>query len=137
MYLLDTMVLSEETKRAPNDGVMRWLEETGSAATYVSVASIAEIARGVEQQRRRDASFAGRLEVWAVRTEARFFDRLLGVDHRVARLWGELWQRLGFNSPDVILAATALVHGLTVVTRNVRHFERTGVAIINPYAEAA
>jgi predicted nucleic acid-binding protein len=55
------------------------------------------------------------------------------VDSQVARYWGELWQRLGFNSPDIVIAATALAHGLTVVTRNVRHFERTGVEILNPY----
>ena len=66
-------------------------------------------------------------------TERRFGERLLAVDAPIARLWGELWDRLGFNSPDLIIAATAHHHDLVVVTRNLRHFDNTGARVLDPY----
>lgn len=133
MFLLDTMVISEEAKRRPDGSVTSWLRRTEANLLFVSVVSIGEIERGIAKQRRRDLQFARRLDGWLSRTERRFADRLLPIDLSVAKVWGELWDRLGFNSPDLMIAATARRHDLVVVTRNVRHFENTGVEVRNPY----
>jgi predicted nucleic acid-binding protein len=133
MYLLDTMVISEEAKRRPNENVTSWLRRTESNLLFVSVVSIGEIERGIARQRRQDPQFARRLDGWLHRTERRFADRLLPIDLSAAKLWGQLWDRLGFNGPDLLIAATARRHDLIVVTRNVRHFEHTGVEVQDPY----
>jgi len=133
MFLLDTMVISEETKRNPNELATSWLHRTEPERLFLSVASIAEIKRGINQHRRVDRPFAERLEEWLGVTERRFGERMLAVDAPIARLWGELWHQLGFNSPDLIIAATARHYGLVVVTRNLRHFDNSGVRLLDPY----
>jgi toxin FitB len=133
MFLLDTMVISEETKRNPNELATTWLHQTEPERLFLSVASVAEIKRGISRQKPVDRPFADRLEGWLLLTERRFGERLLAVDAPIARLWGELWDQLGFNSPDLIIAATARHHDLVVVTRNLRHFDNTGVRVIDPY----
>jgi predicted nucleic acid-binding protein len=135
MFLLDTMVISEETKRSPNESATRWLHRTGSDRLFLSVASIAEIRRGISRQKPVDPPFAERLDEWLRLTERRFGERLLAVDAPIARLWGELWHQLGFNSPELIIAATARHHDLVVVTRNLRHFDDTGVRLLDPYRQ--
>jgi predicted nucleic acid-binding protein len=133
MFLLDTMVISEETKRSPHAGATSWFRQIEPDRLFLSVASIAEIRRGIGRQQRLDRPFADRLEGWLRQTERRFGSRVLVVDAAIARLWGELWDRLGFNSPDLIIAATAHQHDLVVVTRNLRHFEQMGVRLLDPY----
>ena len=133
MFLLDTMVVSEETKRIPHELAAGWLRRTEPEHLFLSVASIAEIGRGIGRQRRRDPAFANRLEAWLRLTERKFGERLLAIDAAIAERWGALWDQLGFNSPDLIIAATARHHDLVVVTRNLRHFDNAGVRVLDPY----
>ena len=134
MYLIDTVVLSELRKRTRDEAVERWFEDRRPTDLYLSVVTIGEIERGIERQRERDPGFAAALAEWLDATLARYADRLLAVDSAVARRWGRLSARLGHAGADVLIAATALEHGLTVVTRNVRHFAPTGVAVVDPFS---
>jgi predicted nucleic acid-binding protein len=88
--------------------------------------------RGIRQQQRRDPSFARDPALWLDRVLAWYGDRILPVDAATARRWGQLSATIGHDGADLLIAATALEHGLTVVTRNVRHFEPTGVPIVSP-----
>ena len=135
-FLLDTCVLSEFTKPRPSASVEKWLEGVPDASQYVSVLTIGELERGVRRLpagRRRIA-----LEEWLAQLRARVADRLLPVDLAVAAAWGELVARAeagGLTIPviDGLIGATALVHGHTVVTRNVSDIARTGASIIDPW----
>ena len=133
MFLLDTMVVSEESKRTPHELATAWLRQIEPERLFLSVASVAEIRRGTSRQKRLDPVFADRLEDWLRLTERRFGERLLPVDAAIAGRWGDLWHQLGFNSPDLIIAATAWHHDLVVVTRNLRHFDNAGVPVLDPY----
>jgi len=133
-FLLDTNVLSELRKEARCDtGVRRWIEDIPAEAIFVSVLMLGEIRQGIERIRRRDPKQARTLEVWLQSLAMEFADRILPVDERVADRWG----RLGLSQPvpalDAFLAATALVHGLTVVTRDEDGFRNTGVDVLNPF----
>jgi predicted nucleic acid-binding protein len=99
----------------------------------LSVVTVGEIEKGITQQRRHDPSFARELAVWLDRVLAWYGDRILLVDTATARRWGQLSAICGYDSADLLIAATALEHGLTVVTSNVRHFEPTGVSTLNPF----
>ena len=93
----------------------------------------AEVERGIAWQLHRDPESSRELAAWLERTLAGFADRLLGIDVPTARRWGRLSASLGHNDADLLIAATALQHGLTVVTRNLRHFQPTGVPVLNPF----
>ncbi len=133
MFLIDTDVLSALRRRDRHPELVRWLQARRTADLYLSAVTIGEIERGIAQQQRRDPSFARELSLWLDRMLAWYGDRILGVDVPTARRWGRLSGDLGHERADLIIAATALEHGLTVVTRNVRHFEPTGVPVFNPY----
>lgn len=133
-YLLDTNVVSELRKHDRVDaGVQQWWAANQRAELWLSVLVLGELRRGVELLRRRDDKGAEALDGWLDGLVDRFADRLLPVDERVAETWG----RLGVPDPipviDGLLAATALVHDLTLVTRNVVDLERTGVRVHNPF----
>ena len=132
MYLLDTDVLSALRRRERNPEAVRWVGIQRTADLHISVVTVGEIERGITQQQRRDPSFARELALWLDRVLAWYSDRILLVDTATARRWGQLSATLGHESADLLIAATALEHGLTVVTRNVRHFEPTGVPTVNP-----
>ena len=134
-FLLDTVVLSELRKRDRNGAVVRWLQVQSADDLYLSAVTIGEIERGIVRQRGVDAAFAEKLEVWLERTIQLYADRILPIGTAIARRWGGLSARLGHDGADLLIAATALEHGMAVVTRNVRHFEQTGVALINPFAD--
>ena len=89
---------------------------------------------GITQQLRRDSSFARELAQWLDRVLSWHGDRILPVDTATARRWGQLTATLGHEGADLLIAVTALENGLTVVTRNVRHFEPTGVPVIDLFA---
>ncbi|WP_419944351.1 type II toxin-antitoxin system VapC family toxin [Candidatus Poriferisodalis sp.] len=131
--LLDTDVLSALRRRDRNPSVVRWLEVQRTADLHLSVVTIGEIERGITRQRDRDPAFARELADWLDKILTWYGDRVLAVDTGTARRWGQLSQRLGHTSADLLIAATALEHGLTVVTRNTRHFEPTGANTINPF----
>ena len=132
MFLLDTDVLSALRRRERNPGAVRWVESQRTEDLYISVVTVGEIERGITQQRRGNPSFARELALWLDRVLSLYGDRVLTVDTATARRWGQLSATLGHNGADLLIAATAIEHGLTVVTRNVRHFEPTGVTVLNP-----
>ena len=132
MFLLDTDVLSALRRRERNPGAVRWVEAQRTADIYISVVTVGEIERGIAQQQQRNPSFAQELALWLDRVLAWYSDRILSVDTATARRWGQLSATLGNDGADLLIAATALEHGLTIVTRNVRHFAPTGVPVLNP-----
>ena len=133
MFLLDTDVLSALRRRERHPEAVRWVENQRTADLYISVVTVGEIERGITQQQPRDPSFAWELAHWLDRLLAWYSDRILIVDAATARRWGRLSATLGHDGADLLIAATALEHGLTVVTRNVHHFEPTGVPTLNPF----
>ncbi|MEA5444022.1 type II toxin-antitoxin system VapC family toxin [Cyanobium gracile] len=136
MFLIDTMVLSELRRRQRDPGVVAWIGEQRHEDCFLSVVSIGEIERGLARQRVVDAAFARQLARWLDQLLRSYGDRLLPVDVAIARRWGRLSAELGHDGSDLLIAATALEHGLTVVTRNLRHFTPTGVPTLNPWSEA-
>jgi toxin FitB len=132
-FLLDTVVLSELRKTRPAGKVVRWIKAQKAQSLFVSVISVGEIERGIDRIRKTDAAFAAELELWLEALLRLYEDHVLPVSADAARLWGRLSARLGNDSVDLLIAATAMTHGLTVVTRNVRHFVPTGVAVIDPF----
>jgi predicted nucleic acid-binding protein len=134
MFLVDTDVLSALARRRRNANVVSWLGRQRSGDLFVSVISIGEIERGIALQRRANPEFAATLAAWLDRLLAAYGDRILPFDLAAARRWGQLSAVLGHEGADMQIAATALELGLTVATRNVSDFERTGVAVFNPFA---
>lgn len=132
MFLIDTDVLSALRRPERSPGVAWWVAEQRTTDLYLSVVSIGEIERGIEQQQRRDAEFARLLAAWLDNLIALYGDRVLAFDLPTARRWGRLCGVLGHEGADLLIAATAIEHGLAVVTRNVRHFEPTGVRVLDP-----
>lgn len=136
-YLLDTNVISDLRKRHRASPLVRaWGNERKPQELFLSVLTLGELRRGTELIKRRDPATAGILRAWLDSIRARFRNRIIGIDATVADRWG----RLGIPAPlpdiDGLLAATALVHGMTVVTRNVRHIAPTGVPCLNPFKPA-
>lgn len=133
-YLLDTNVLSELRKGTRCDAhVARWADAAPSNSLFVSVLVLGEIRRGVERLRRKDPKQAKRLGAWLEQVKGAFAGRILGVDEAVAESWGSHDVPEPKPVVDGLLAATARVHGLTLVTRNTADFKRTGVAVLNPF----
>lgn len=133
-YLLDTVVISELRKRDRDPGVVGWIASQRSSALFLSVLTLGEIEKGIYRQRRLNPVFAGTLTEWLELTLQRYKDRILPVSVPIARHWGRLSGQLGHSGADLLIAATAMEHGLAIVTRNVRHFESTGVEVVNPFS---
>lgn len=132
-WLLDTNVVSELRKgdRA-NPGVRAWFAEVDDEDLFTSVLVLGEIRRGIESIRRRDAAAALAIEQWLIRMATGFGDRVLPIDARVADRWGALNVPDPIPTVDGLLAATALVHDLTLVTRNAKDVAGTGVQVLDP-----
>ena len=136
-WLIDTNVLSELRKGPRADaGVTQWFADVADDAIFTSVLVLGELRRGVELVRRRDEVAATSLERWLDEMVGRFPERVLPVDDAVADRWGRLNVPNLVPAIDGLLAATALVHGLTLVTRNVSDVASTGVAVHNPFADS-
>jgi hypothetical protein len=133
MFLIDTVALSELRRRQRDPAVVAWFERQRSADLFLSVISIGEIERGIERQRATDPGFAGALAAWLDRVLALYGERVLPCELATARRWGALSAALGNDSADLMIAATALEHGLTVVTRNVSDFAPTGATVLDPF----
>lgn len=133
MYLLDTDVISAVRRpdRAPQ--VAAWLQGKPESALFLSVITLGEIEKGIRAQERQNPVFAADLREWVDRTVRLFSDRLLPFGAEEARIWGRLAQDIGNGGADLMIAATALAHGATVVTGNVDDFRPTGVALENPF----
>jgi predicted nucleic acid-binding protein len=134
MFLIDTVALSELRRRERDPMVVAWFERQRTTDLFLSVISIGEIERGISRQRATDPDFAGALAAWLDRVLTLYGERVVPFDLRTARRWGALGAALGNDSADLMIAATALEHGLTVVTRNVSDFEPTGVAVLDPFS---
>lgn len=134
IWLIDTNVLSalRRPERAPR--VAEWIKAQQPTDLYLSVITLGEIERGIVQQDARNPGFSADLRAWIDRTELLFADRILAFDSAAARVWGRLSAELGHPGADLMIAATALVHGATVVTGNVNDFAPTGVAVLDPFA---
>jgi len=134
-WLVDTNVLSELRKgdRA-NAGIRAWFADAREDELFTSVLVLGEIRREIESIRRRDLPSAIALEQWLTRLATDFADRVLSVDARVADRWGSLNVPDPIPTVDGLLAATALVHDLVLVTRNLRDVDRTGARLCDPSA---
>ena len=133
-WLLDTNVLSELRKgKRADPGVRAWFSRVEAAELFTSVLVLGEVRRGIEQVRRRDSSAALALEQWLLRLTETFTGRILLVDAEVADRWGSLNVPDPVPTVDGLLAATALVKDLTLVTRNLRDVLRTGVRAMDPF----
>lgn len=132
-FLLDTNVVSELRKKHPNRGVRRWFDDVDSADLYLSVLVIGELRQGVERLRGRDHPTTAEVEHWLDEIVERFADRVLPVTADVAQRWGLLNATKAGPVIDCLLAATALVHDLTLVSRNERHLRPTGARVLNPF----
>lgn len=132
-YLLDTDILSAIRRKQRDPNLEKWLHSIQSADVYLSVVTLGEVERGISQQRRINPEFAEDLERWLDSILLRYEQRILPLSVSIARRWGRLSGALGHSSADLMIAATALEHNLTVATRNTRHFEPTQVSLINPY----
>lgn len=132
-FLLDTNVVSETRKRTPDRNVLAWFDDTDQQDLHISVLTIGELTKGISRRRRRDPRSAAGLEHWLRGIEEMFSDRVIPIDASIATAWGNLGAGRPLPVIDSLLAATAKVRGLTLVTRNVKDIEPTGVAYINPW----
>jgi toxin FitB len=135
-FLLDTNIVSEARKRGANPNVRAWFASVPDPDLFLSVLVIGEIRQGVERLRRREPAQAAVYDEWLSRLLKDYADRIVPVSAEIAQEWG----RLNLPDPlpvvDGLLAATAKVHGWTLVTRNTRDLARTGVRLLDPFAAA-
>lgn len=132
MYLLDTNVVSELRKRKPHKGVVAWIQAAPEESLYVSAVTVGEIQAGIEITRTQSAEKAKEIEDWLNSVEQSY--GVLSADAAIFRRWAQLMHRRpDHHLEDALIAATALVRGLTVVTRNVDDFAPFGAPLINPF----
>jgi len=137
-YLIDTNVISEVRKGERCDArVSAWYGEIEDDELYLSVLTIGEIRKGVERMRSRDANQAQALERWLGAVGEAFADRILPVDNSIAQEWGRMSSTRPIPVVDGLLAATAKIRGLTLVTRNDADVAGLGAKLLNPFKEAA
>lgn len=134
MFLLDTNIVSELRKPRPHGAVVAWLEGVADADLYLCAVTLGEIQAGIEITREQDVVKAAAIEAWADQVGANY--NVLPMDAATFRLWAKLMHRQSNTVyEDAMIAATALVHKLTVATRNVRDFERFQVPVFNPFGK--
>jgi toxin FitB len=131
-FLLDTNAVSE-IRRGRDPNVRAWAAAARDADLYLSVMTLGEIRIGIDRLRHRDAVQADVFVHWLSELRNRFADRILPVDARVADEWGQLNAAASLNTVDSLIAATARVHELTVVTRNTKDFQGCRVPLLNPW----
>jgi toxin FitB len=132
MYLVDTNVVSE-ARRGSRQAVA-WIRSVPPDAVYLSALTLGEIMRGVALRQKSDPQTAARLTEWLERLRRDHADRILPVTDRIALEWGRIAALRSRGDVDGLIAATAIVHDLILVTRNVRDFDDTRVPLINPWA---
>ena len=132
MFLLDTNVVSELRKPKPHGAVLAWIKQANDADLHLSAVTIGEIQAGIEITKEQNPEKATELSAWLDQLAAAY--QVLPMDGRVFRDWARLMYRKSDTLyEDAMIAATARVHGLTVVTRNVTDFKALGVEILNPF----
>jgi toxin FitB len=135
MYVLDTNVLSEMYRRSPNPQVLAWVDAVPDHRLHTSVIVIGELRRGIQKQARINLPAAQRLDLWLDELVDSYSlgDRLLPVNLEDAFTWGRITADTKLPHADALIAAQALSRDWTVVTRNIKDFERTGVRLLNPF----
>jgi hypothetical protein len=134
-YLIDTNVLSELRKRErQNPHVASWYATTEADELFLSVLVVGEVRRGIESLARRDPATSRALDAWLRVVLGSFADRILPVTTEIAQRWGHLSAPKQVPIIDGLLAATAQVHGLVLVTRNVKDFVGSGTVVLDPFA---
>ena len=132
MYLLDTNVVSELRKPRPHGAVLAWFGELEDAQLHLCAVTLGEIQAGIEMTREQDPAKALELEAWLEQVAVAY--NILPMDARAFRAWAQLMHRKSETVyEDAMIAATAKIHGLTVVTRNVGDFKAFGVPLLNPF----
>jgi hypothetical protein len=133
-YLLDTNVLSETRKRNPDAKVLAFLTGADPSTLYISVLTLGELRKGVAEKQRSDLAAAAGIAGWVDGLELGYADRILGIDAPTARLWGEWSAQRPRPVIDTLLAATAVTHGMTLVTRNTGDVQDINVPLHNPFS---
>jgi toxin FitB len=135
-WLLDTNILSELRKgRRCDPGVSQWFAAIDDAEVFTSVLVLGEIRKGIEHIRAADPSQARVLEKWLLTISEDYADRILTIDQRIADQWGRLGLRQPLPVLDALLAATAICHELTLVSRDVRGLGSSGIRVLNPFSK--
>ncbi len=135
MYLLDTNVVSELRRPRPNGAILAWIADVPAEQLFLSAVTVGEIQAGIEITREQDLAKAEELEVWLDKVLASY--AVFPMDAPTFREWARLMHRRSDTiTEDAMIAATAIVHRLTVVTRNVRDFTQFGVELQNPFQSA-
>jgi predicted nucleic acid-binding protein len=132
-FLPDTNVFSELRRRTPDKNVLAWFATTRASQLHLSVLVVGEIRQGIARLERRDAARSARLDEWLTSLLSSYADRILPITADIAQEWGRLNVADPVAPIDGLLAATATVHGMTLVTRNTADVARTGVSLINPF----
>lgn len=133
MLILDTDVVSALRRQRSLPRVAAWLRAQAERELHLSAITVGELERGVTLKRRRDPAAAALLEAWLEDTLLFFADRVIPFGREEARIWGRLSAEIGHDGADLQIAATALARGAVVATRNVRHFQPAGVAVVDPF----
>lgn len=132
MYLLDTNIVSELRRVRPFANVVSWINSIPDADLYLSAVTLGEIQAGIEITREQDSVKAAMIDTWASQVAQTY--NILSMDAEIFRTWAKLMHRESNTvCEDAMIAATAMVHKLTVVTRNVRDFKRFEVPVLNPF----
>ena len=136
-YLLDTNFVSETRKPTPDPGVLAFLQTKDPNSGFISVLTLGELRKGVAAKKLRDPdpNAAIRITAWVEGLEVSFSNRILGIDAATARLWGDWSSDRPRPIVDTLLAATAVLHDLTLVTRNIRDLDGIPVKLLNPWTE--
>jgi hypothetical protein len=133
VYLLDTNVVSQLRRPRPHGALLAWLREISDADIHLSAVTIGELQAGVEMTREQNPAKAAEIESWLEQVAQTY--NVLPMDAGTSRAWAHLMHRWSDDLiEDAMIAATAIVHDLTVVTRNVRDFGRLGVRTLNPFS---
>lgn len=132
MYLVDTNVLSEARRRSPQ--ALAWTRSVDEATVFVSVITLGEISAGILAKQRHDPASAAKIAEWLRWLRGRHAGRILPVSEDVAMEWGRISALRTRGVADALIAATAIVHDLVVVTRNIKDFHDMGAAILDPWS---
>ena len=131
MYLLDTNIVSYA--RMGTNPASKWLRSVATPLLYLSVITLGEIERGVAMKEKKDRNAAEQLSAWLEGLRSSYVDRILPITDQISIRWGRLSALRTRGDADGLIAATALVHGLTLVTRNTADFDDTGATLVNPW----